>query len=113
MSQSDEQWQFLKDVAKLIIYADDIGVKLTAGEMWRPDEMQELYLISGKSQVYESQHQKRLAVDFNLFVGGKIQWVMGEEFKLLGEFWKSLSPKNKWGGDYKTFFDGYHFQRDS
>ena len=111
MSLSNEQWEFLKDVARLILKADELGYKLTGGELWRPDEMQEIYLATGKSHVNRSQHQDRLAIDFNLFVNGAIQWIKNDDWIVLGDFWKSLSSKNRWGGDWKTLLDQYHFER--
>ena len=111
MSKSDEQWLFLKDVAKLIIYADDLGYKLTGGELYRTEEQQQIYLNEGKSQVSRSNHQDRLAIDLNLFVEGEIQWVKNEYWEALGKYWKAVSPKNRWGGDYKTLKDPYHFER--
>ena len=32
MSLSDEQWEFGKDIGKLIVYAEENGFKLTFGE---------------------------------------------------------------------------------
>ena len=43
MSLSEKQWSFLKDVAKMIQWADSQGYKLTGGELMRPMAMQYLY----------------------------------------------------------------------
>lgn len=111
MSKSNEQWEFLKDFASLILYAERLGYKLTAGELLRPDAMQEIYIKEGKTQVNRSNHQDKLAGDLNLFIEGKIQWNKNEHWEKLGDYWKSLNPKNRWGGDYKTIEDPYHFER--
>jgi hypothetical protein len=29
----------------------------------------------------------------------------------LGQYWESLSPKNQWGGFWRSFKDVPHFQR--
>ena len=108
---SDKQWEFLQDVAGLIAFAKSQGYKLTGGELWRTAYQQEKYLEEGKTQVAQSQHQKRLAIDFNLFVEGEIQWVKNEHWERLGAYWKGLCPENRWGGDYKTLQDPYHFER--
>ena len=81
--------------------------------MWRTDEQQVIYVEQGKSQVSMSQHQKRLAVDLNLFVNGKIQWEKNSYWEDLGNYWKSLDEDNRWGGDYKTLHDPFHFERIS
>ncbi len=111
MSKSDEQWEFLKDFASLILYAERLGYKLTAGELLRPNEMQKIYLAEGKTQVKRSRHQDKLAGDLNLFVDNKIQWSKNKHWIKLGDYWKSLNPKNRWGGDYKSLKDPYHFER--
>jgi uncharacterized protein YnzC (UPF0291/DUF896 family) len=111
MSLSDKQWDFLQDVAELIAYAKEKRYKLTGGELWRPNEMQELYLEQGKTQVKRSNHQDRLAIDLNLFVHGEIQWSKNSYWEDLGSYWKSLHKDNRWGGDYKTLEDPFHFER--
>jgi len=111
MSMSNKQWEFLKDFASLILYAERLGYKLTSGELLRPDQIQEIYLAEGKTQVKRSQHQDKLAGDINLFVDGEIQWSKNEHWEKLGTYWKSLSPKNRWGGDFKSLEDPYHFER--
>ena len=109
-SLSDTQWEFLQDIAKLILHASFLGVKLTGGELYRPERMQKYYVKIGKSTTMKSQHLKRLACDFNFFVDGDLIWEH-ELITELGEYWESLHPKNKWGGHWKKFRDTPHFQR--
>jgi hypothetical protein len=54
-------------------------------------------------------HTKRLAIDFNVFKDGKYL-TKSEDLRELGEYWKSLNPKNAWGGDFKNA-DGNHFSQ--
>lgn len=112
MTLSDKQWLFLKHVALLILYAEAKGWKLTGGELTRPNEMQEIYLKQGKSKVKISQHQKRLAIDLNFFrpSDGKLTYTKAETQEL-GDFWESLDPKNRWGGNWVSFVDTPHFER--
>jgi len=110
MSQSNKQWVFLQDVSLFVQYAVSQGYKLTGGELWRPEEMQAIYLQDGKTQVKRSNHQDRMAIDFNLFVGGEIQWSKNKDWEKLGEFWCAIRPQNRWGGNYKTLSDPYHFE---
>ena len=106
----DEQWEFLKDIAKLITYADEMGLLLTAGEAYRTAYQQKHYIDTGRSQTMKSKHLKRLAMDFNLFVDGNLTWEL-EAYQPLGDYWESLNPKNQWGGNWKSFKDVPHFQR--
>ena len=105
-----EQVQFALDIAKLINYAQEIGFELTFGEAYRTPYQQKEYLRTGRSKTMKSQHLKRLAVDFNLFIDGNLSWEY-RDFAFLGEYWESLSPKNKWGGHFRNFKDFPHFQR--
>lgn len=108
---------FLLDAAKLIAKATDLGFVATAGELWRPQEMQELYVKTGRSKTLESQHGKRLAIDLNLFWQGKL--ASREQIAPLGKWWESLSEKNRWGGSWRgqveakksSFIDAPHFER--
>jgi hypothetical protein len=49
-------------------------------------------------------------VDFNLFVAGVYMTNSGA-YKPIGEYWKSLNPLNRWGGDF-TKPDGNHFSME-
>ncbi|MBV6340439.1 M15 family metallopeptidase [Candidatus Magnetobacterium casense] len=109
MTLGDKQREFTPMVAKLITFAYAKGYKLTFGEAFRTDEQQALHLKSGKSKVKRSQHQDRLAVDFNLFKEG-VYLTASEDYAELGMYWKSLHPDNRWGGDFAGFHDGNHFE---
>jgi len=111
-SLSSHQSRFTFYVACLIFFAYLKGFTLTLGEAFRTKEMQEIYLKRGLTKAKVSQHQKRLAIDLNLFERGK--WEKGktkksfEKYKILGDFWKSLDRHNRWGGDWG--FDPGHFE---
>lgn len=122
---SDRQWEFLKDIAKLIIWAEENGFKLTEGEGRRTQSQQLLYyygkeVVEGDdglklipapklSKVKHSYHMDGLAHDFNIFVDGRYIGNDGEKARPLGEYWKSLHPDNVWGGDWG--WDAGHFER--
>lgn len=131
MKLSEKQIIFSKNIASLIIYADMIGINVTFGEAYRTKEQQYLYfygytlsliksvltLLKGKrkSKTMNSLHLKRLAVDFNFFIDGRLTYDF-EELKELGKFWCLLHPKNRWGGDFNKngiedgFLDTPHFE---
>lgn len=110
MSLSDKQWEFLKDVAILVQYAERKGWKLTGGELWRPDEVQQLYVKQDKSNTDESYHEKRLAIDLNLFIDGEYR-TDSDAYEPLGIFWEQIREENRWGGNFSTITDGNHFER--
>lgn len=120
MRLSEKQAIFTKNVASLIEYATTIGVSLTFGEVYRTKDQQILYvtgktfnpagvLVSTKklSKTMKSAHIKRLAVDFNVFVDGEYKTDKAS-YKTLGDYWKTLHPKNVWGGDWG--WDSNHFE---
>lgn len=110
MSDTDEQFAFLLDVAKLINKAAELGFKLTAGEMFRTPDQQLIYVQSGRSKTMNSLHLSRRAVDFNFFIDNKLTYDK-EKIAPLGAFWESLSPLNSWGGNGTKFVDTPHFSR--
>lgn len=111
MTRIDEQWAFLQDYCKLLVKAGELGFVVTAGELWRPPEMQKIYLDTGRSKTMRSQHLERLAGDLNFFRDGK-QVTRKADLQVLGDYWESLSPVNRWGGNFKSLIDCPHFERN-
>jgi len=111
MSLSEEQAAFLLDACKLIQHATEQGWMITGGELYRTVEQQEIYLKTGRSKTMLSNHLKRCAIDLNFFRGGQLVW---DKAKLapLGQFWESLNPKNRWGGNFNSLVDVPHFERN-
>lgn len=122
MNLVQEQAEFLIDFCKLIEYATSQGFTVTAGELLRPVEMQQIYVKTGRSKTMNSQHIRKLAGDLNFFLpdaSGKLVYVCSiKELEILGRFWESLNPKNRWGGNFDkdwnkpdNFKDAPHFER--
>jgi len=109
MSLSSKQMVFSKNVAKLIIYAEIIGVGLTFGEAYRTEYQEKEYVRTGKSHTMKSNHLRRLAVDFNFFINDKILYEHPLITKL-GKYWESLNELNRWGGFWTSFKDRAHFE---
>lgn len=82
-------------VADLIIKADDLGYEVTFGDAYRDPRS------PYGSEV--SFHHKRLAIDLNLFIGGKYL-SSSEAHKPLGLWWESIG--GTWGGRWD---DGNHY----
>lgn len=108
MSLNEAQWKFSKDVALLVLYLYQQGYTVSYGEAKRPQEMQEIYLKSGKTKTRSSRHLISLAIDLNLFKDGKYL-PDTKDYKLAAEFWVSLDPNNVAG--YYWGWDGNHFER--
>src|SRR5471032_1737149 len=104
MTLSQKQQQFTRMVGKLIAWADAHDFALTLGEVYRTPEQAKLNASTGAG-ISNSLHTQRLAVDFNLFIGGVYQ-TDSKAFLPLGEYWESLG--GSWGGRFKKP-DGNHF----
>lgn len=118
MSLSAKQRIFTKNIGLLIAFAFEKGLELTFGEAHRTHEQQLIYVQSGKSQTMSSNHLRRLAVDFNVFKDGNLTYDWNT-VKILGDFWESLDPSNRWGGDWNKndkkdgFIDVPHFEMNA
>jgi hypothetical protein len=62
-----------------------------------------------------SNHRKRLAIDLNIFKDGS--YITNKlMLQHIGDYWESLSPENKWGGNFvdskgSSYEDTPHFER--
>lgn len=76
-------------------------------------DTQKLYFENGKSKTMNSKHLKGLAVDIVVFVDGKVTWDL-EHYKTVAAHIKKVAEELKipivWGGDWKSFIDGPHFE---
>lgn len=110
MSNVSEQAAFLLDVCKLIQKATEMGLVVTAGELYRTPEQQQIYVKTGRSRTMNSLHLQRRAVDLNFFKDGKLCYEKAA-IAPLGAYWESLHPLNSWGGNGVKIFDLPHFSR--
>jgi len=95
MSDRKPQSDFVRMLALLILYAYEKGYELTGGDLWAKTGHQ-----------HNSMHYRRLAIDLNLFRDGV--WLKDTaDHEVLGKFWESLHPRNRWGG---RFEDGNHYE---
>ena len=110
MSNVREQASFLLDVCLLINKATEMGFQVTAGELYRTPEQQQIYVKTGRSRTMNSLHLQRRAVDLNFFVNGKLCYDK-DTLAPLGAYWESLHPLNSWGGNGVKLVDTPHFSR--
>lgn len=110
MSLSDEQYGFAKDIYLLFGYLLANGCKFTGEEWTRTAEQQAIYLKTGKSKTANSKHLEKKAFDINIWIDGELT---RDKAKLqhIGDYWEKLNPRNRWGGNFKSFLDTPHFER--
>lgn len=107
MTLNDKQHIFSQNLAKLLLHVDSLGLTCSVGEVFRTKEQAEIYVKQGKG-ILDSQHCKKLAVDLFLFSNGQFLQKK-EDYKLLGEYWKSLHLDNRHGSDFPRA-DHVHFE---
>lgn len=78
-------------------------------------ERQKELVAAKKSTTMNSRHLTGKAVDIAVFIDGKITWDI-RAYKAVAEHVKVLSKLMNipiiWGGDWKSFVDGPHFELD-
>ena len=126
MKLSDKQQIFTKNIAFLMLFSHFYGIDLTFGEAYRTRSqillnyfgfkiirsgVLGLKLVKSRklSKTLRSLHADRLAIDFNFFIDGELTYDH-DKIKPLGDYWESLDPNNKWGGNFNGFQDTPHFQ---
>jgi peptidoglycan L-alanyl-D-glutamate endopeptidase CwlK len=79
----------------------------------RSKARQEQLVAAGASQTMNSRHITGHAVDLGAIVGGSVRWDWPLYAKVAAVVKKAaaeLSVPIEWGGDWRTFRDGPHFQ---
>jgi len=111
MTIGDKQRLFTLLISKLITFAYEQGYALTVGDAYR-DPRSHGPWGTEKEGTYgrrNSNHKRRLAMDFNLFkyINGEMVYQRtSESYEELGKYWESLHELCSWGG---RFQDGNHF----
>jgi hypothetical protein len=104
-----KQATFAYNVSYLLQFIHDKGYMCTFGDAFRSPEQAKLNAAAGKG-IANSLHCERLAIDLNLFDKDGKYLTSKEDFQKIGEYWKDLNPKNRWGGDFQHLIDSNHFE---
>lgn len=101
----------LQDLFNAAIADSPYDFSITCG--LRTVEEQRVLVATGKSRTMKSKHLTGDAVDIAVFVDGKITWDL-KYYKAVAAHIKKVAIKMgikiEWGGDWKSFIDGPHFQ---
>jgi peptidoglycan L-alanyl-D-glutamate endopeptidase CwlK len=102
------------DLVKVVKNAIDIStVDFTVLEGRRSPERQKVLVEAGASQTLNSRHITGHAVDLGAWVDDQLDWSWPLYARIAGAMKlaaKDLNIPIEWGGDWKTFKDGPHFQ---
>jgi peptidoglycan L-alanyl-D-glutamate endopeptidase CwlK len=102
------------DLVKVVEHAIEITtVDFAVLEGLRTPERQKVLKDAGASQTLNSRHITGHAVDLGAFVDGKVDWswpLYHQIAKAMKTAAAELKIPIEWGGDWRTFKDGPHFQ---
>ena len=108
MKIGERQRLLTRLLPRLLDKAHELGYELTIGDGFRDPRV---FGLPGEAVGYGARwscHKLRLAIDLNLFRDG-VYLTRTEDHRPLGEFWESLHPECKWGGNFKAGADGNHY----
>ena len=104
------------DLVKVVERAIEITtVDFTVLEGMRDPARQKLLVESGASQTLNSRHITGHAVDLGALVDNRIDWSWPLYHKIadaMKEAARELNVPIVWGGDWRTFKDGPHYELD-
>ena len=104
------------DLVKVVERAIQITeVDFTVLECLRTPERQKALVEAGASQTLMSRHLTGHAVDLGAWVGDEVRWDWPLYHKIaaaMKDAAKQEGVRIVWGGDWRTFKDGPHFELD-
>ena len=104
------------DLVRVVERAIDLTtVDFTVLEGLRSPERQQTLVASGASQTLNSRHITGHAVDLGAWVDNQVDWSWPLYTKIANAMKaaaNALGVAIVWGGDWKTFKDGPHFELD-
>lgn len=119
-----KQIEFTRRITRLLFIATDVlKLNIVLGEVYRPDEMAEIYAKQGKGSL-KSVHRKRLALDLTIcdengepihdpakYLPLGIEWERMSSPAFDGKMGFPARPEIKccWGGRWQKPVDPYHF----
>ena len=102
------------DLVKVVERAIQLSeIDFTVLEGRRTKERQQDLLKSGATTTLKSRHLTGHAVDLGAFVGGEVRWDWPLYHKIAAavkQAAKEVAVPIEWGGDWKSFKDGPHYQ---
>lgn len=102
------------DLAKVVKRAIKLTpVDFTVLETLRTVERQKALMAAGATRTMNSRHLTGHAVDLGAFVAGEVRWDWPLYHKIAGAMKAAAAELHvdlAWGGDWRTFKDGPHFE---
>ena len=104
------------DLVKVVLLAIQLTeVDFGVTEGLRTIEKQREYVARGASKTMNSRHLTGHAVDLVAYIGGEVRWDWPLYHKIADAMKRAANSLNVpiiWGGDWRSFRDGPHFELD-
>ena len=105
MTLGEKQQLFMRLLPRLIDKAHELGFDVRGGDLFRDPRLHGAVGVKKGYGASKSCHKLKLAIDLNLFRGGKFL-DSTEDHRRLGEWWEKQHSLCLWGG---RFQDGNHY----
>jgi peptidoglycan L-alanyl-D-glutamate endopeptidase CwlK len=103
-----------EDLVKVVKRAIELtDTDFTVGEGLRTKERQAKLFAEGKSKTLNSKHLTGRAVDLWVLKDGKVTWEKAAYDNLapfVKQAAKELEINIRWGGEFRNFYDGPHYE---
>jgi hypothetical protein len=104
MTTNEKKVEFMRILAAFLGWCFQNDYEVIGSELYRTKEQAEIYAKSGKG-ILNSIHRMKMAIDLFRYKDGTVTWDF-EDYREMGEKWKTLHPLARWGGDFN---DAVHF----
>lgn len=105
--------KFARNWGRLLKYAVRNEIDFLVTSLYRTTSQQAALFRDGKSRAdgvnNKSKHQLGQAGDLVILHDGQPIWDDIPEYAVLGKFWEG-TLEGRWGGNFPTFKDIYHFE---
>lgn len=110
MTLSEKRRMFTYNLAQFLVWAKGQGYGLALDQVKRTQAEADANAANGAG-ISNSLHLLGLAADVLLYDAAGAYVADSTSYKMLGDYWKTLNPLNRWGGNFKKP-DGNHFSME-
>jgi hypothetical protein len=110
-----EQVSFMRDIRKLLEFADSLQLAVTGGELQRTPEAQATLMRGGQESSMDSLHVRKCAITLGLFRVSQDRYELEQSLPALeplGRYWEELDSRNRWGARQGGILAANRFTRD-
>ena len=107
------QAKFTEDFHLLLNFIAVLGLIPVMAEVFRTIEQEIEYIKEGKSHLTDPNHCMHVlkcAGDLELFLPAGSLLIDEATWQKIGDYWESLDPLNRWGGNFPKWYPGSSFR---